>query len=117
MATDTAFNHLQWVARFLRDSVLDVGYTAHPSFISRAELAAIQGPLSIAAASIDEIFTAPLRHESEEILIATKQPFQLNLFSDVTHGFAVRADLSQPENRFAQAAAFQQAVAWFDHHL
>ncbi|KAJ6104832.1 hypothetical protein N7523_011152 [Penicillium sp. IBT 18751x] len=107
----------RWVARFLRDSVLDVGYTAHPSFITREELGAIQGPLSIAAASIDEIFPAPLRHESEEILIATKQPFQINLFSNVTHGFAVRSNLSKPENRFAQAAAFQQAVAWFDYYL
>ncbi|KAJ4176887.1 hypothetical protein NW759_017487, partial [Fusarium solani] len=107
----------KWVARYLRVGKIDVGYTAHPSFISREELENIQGPLSIAAAGIDQIFTTELRHLSEEILSKTKQPYQLTVFSGVTHGFAVRSDLSKPENKFAQASAFQQAVAWFDHHL
>lgn len=109
---------------------------AHPSFVEADELAAIKGPLSIAAAGelicleissfcqltiekteTDAIFPAAKRHESEGILTKTGQPYQINLFSGVEHGFAVRADISKPTLRFAKESAFTQAVAWFNQYL
>lgn len=111
---------------------------AHPSFVEADELAAIKGPLSIAAAGecachgldtlllrklnvekteTDSIFPASKRHESEDILAKTGQPYQINLFSGVEHGFAVRADISKPSIKFAKEAAFTQAVAWFNQYL
>ncbi|KAL1967758.1 hypothetical protein VTN77DRAFT_2447 [Rasamsonia byssochlamydoides] len=109
----------KYVVRFLKpaEKKVDVGYIAHPSFIEPEELAAIQGPLSISAAETDTIFPAEKRHESEEILLKTGQPYQINLFSGVQHGFAVRADPSQPVLRFAKEQAFLQAVHWFNHYL
>lgn len=65
----------------------------------------------------DTIFPAEKRHESEIILKETKQCYQINLFSHVEHGFAVRVDLSQKEKKFAKEQAFYQAVQWFDEHL
>lgn len=65
----------------------------------------------------DSIFPIAKRHESEEILAKTGQPYQINLFSGVEHGFAVRADISKPIIRFAKEAAFTQAVAWFNQYL
>jgi hypothetical protein len=41
----------------------------------------------------------------------------MNLFSDVEHGFAVRADISKPRVKFAKEQAFYQAVAWFDEYV
>lgn len=96
---------------------IDVGYVAHPSFVDEDELAAISGPLSIAAAETDSIFPTEKRHKSEEILIATKQPYQINLFSGVGHGFSVRCDLGVKVQRFAKERAFVQAVDWFDEYL
>ncbi|KAF7115808.1 hypothetical protein CNMCM5793_003448 [Aspergillus hiratsukae] len=107
----------KYVCRFLKPGKIDVGYTAHPSFVSKEELGAIAGPLSIAASEIDNIFTTELRHESEDILIKTGQPWQINLFSGVTHGFAVRADLSNKHFKFCKEQAFYQAVAWFQQYL
>ncbi|KAF9883470.1 hypothetical protein FE257_003420 [Aspergillus nanangensis] len=107
----------KYVCRFLKDGKLDVGYTAHPSFVTKEELAGITGPLSIAAAEIDQIFTTQLRHESEDILIKTGQPWQINLFSTVSHGFAVRADLSNEHIKWAKEQAFRQAVVWFNQYL
>jgi len=66
---------------------------------------------------IDQIFTTQLRHESEDTLIKTGQPWQINLYSGVTHGFAVRADLSNPHFKFAKEQAFCQAVVWFNQYL
>lgn len=87
------------------------------SFVTEEELAAIDGPFSISAAEIDQIFTNELRHKSEIILKDTKQPYQINLFGGVSHGFAVRAELNDRSQKFAKEQAFIQAVTWFDEHL
>lgn len=99
-------------------SDLALAYTrACQSFVTEEELRDIKGPLSISAAETDEIFTTELRHKSEHILKETKQPWQINLFSGVVHGFAVRCDVTIKLQKFAKEQAFLQAVAWFDEHL
>ncbi|KAL1956135.1 hypothetical protein VTO42DRAFT_7570 [Malbranchea cinnamomea] len=107
----------KYVVRYMKGRRVDVGYIAHPSFVSEDELRAIEGPLTIAAAETDTIFPADLRHKSEEILKETKQPYQVTLYSHVEHGFAVRADLSVPAIKFAKEQAFLQAIAWFEYFL
>ncbi|KAF5001138.1 hypothetical protein FGRMN_1249 [Fusarium graminum] len=106
----------KYVVRNYKEGI-SVGYVAHPSFVEEDELRAIGGPLSIAAAQTDSIFPAKLRHRSEEILIETGKPFQINLFSGVEHGFAVRGDANNRTVQFAKEQAFYQAVQWFDEHL
>ncbi|KAM0547584.1 hypothetical protein ACHAPJ_010328 [Fusarium lateritium] len=98
-------------------SGIDCGFAAHPSFVETEELAAITGPLSIAAAELDDLFTVEKRHESEAILSKSKQDYQINLFSGVHHGFAVRGDLNDKKQLFAKEQAFAQAVAWFKRHF
>ncbi|KAF2012296.1 alpha/beta-hydrolase [Aaosphaeria arxii CBS 175.79] len=107
----------KYVCRWLKGGKLDVGYVAHPSFVNAEELEGIEGPLSIAAAETDSIFPAEKRHESEKILEKHTVPYQINLFSDVEHGFAVRCDLSKKRQKFAKEQAFCQAVSWFDEYL
>lgn len=87
--------------------------------MEEVELENITGPLSIAAAEHDYIFTTVKRHKSEEILSnkTPKVPYQMCLYSGTTHGFAVRCDLSIPEQKYAKEQAFLQAVNWFDEHL
>ncbi|OAQ74200.1 dienelactone hydrolase [Pochonia chlamydosporia 170] len=106
----------KYVVRHYKNGI-DVGYIAHPSFVEEAELAAITGPLSIAAAETDSIFPAEKRHKSEEILKGTKLPYQINLYSGVEHGFSVRGDLKVKVQKFAKEQAFFQAVTWFDNYL
>ena len=65
----------------------------------------------------DQIFPAPKRRETEDILEKLSVPYQVNLFSDVVHGFAVRCDLAKPREKFAKEQAFLQAVAWFDEYV
>jgi len=106
----------KYLVRHYKDGI-NVGFVAHPSFVEEDELAAITGPLSIAAAETDQISPAEKRHRSEEILQKTGLPYQINLFSGVSHGFAVRCDLSNKVQKFAKEQAFNQAVAWFDQYL
>ncbi|KAK2762782.1 hypothetical protein FQN54_000956 [Arachnomyces sp. PD_36] len=118
----------KYVVRHLKPSEnkIDVGYVAHPSFVEANELSAIGGPLSISAAvnkdqptnpETDEIFPAPKRRESEDILPKTGQPYQINLFSGTQHGFAVRGDVSVAQVKYAKEQAFVQAVNWFGYYL
>ncbi|CAN8097746.1 unnamed protein product [Discula destructiva] len=106
----------KYVCRHYKNGI-NVGYVAHPSFVDEDELAAISGPLSIAAAETDEIFPTEKRHKSEEILQKTGIPYQINLYSGVVHGFSVRCDTSKKVERFAKEQAFLQAVQWFDEYL
>lgn len=96
---------------------IDVGFIAHPANVTEAELAAIQGPISIAAAETDSLFPSEKRHASERILAERGLPYQITLYSGVAHGFAVRGDLSNRIQVFAKEQAFLQAVAWFDENL
>jgi len=107
----------KYVCRFLKPGQLDVGFMAHPGMVDAEELAGIQGPLSIAAAIRDHIFTTANRRESEDILGKLDYPYQINAFSDVEHGFAVRCDLSKPRLKYAKEQAFIQAVEWFKEYL
>lgn len=125
MKTELGFLHIgavgycfgaKYVLRHYRNGI-EVGFIAHPSFVEEDELAAITGPLSIAAAETDSIFPAEKRHRSEEILKENGSLYQVNLFSGVVHGFAVRCDLSKKHERFAKEQAFMQAVAFFNTWL
>lgn len=68
-------------------------------------------------AEIDPIYPSQLRHDSEEALIKTGQHWQINLYSGVAHGFAVRGDPNDPQTKWSKEQAHAQAVAWFNHHL
>ncbi|OKL56573.1 hypothetical protein UA08_08066 [Talaromyces atroroseus] len=107
----------KYVVRHLKAGQIDVGYVAHPSHVDADELKAIQGPLSIAAAETDSLFPTEKRHESEEILKNLGVPYQINLYSGVIHGFAVRSDLSVKAAKYAKEAAFFQAIQWFNEYV
>lgn len=106
----------KYVCRHFENGI-KVGYVAHPSFVEEDELRGFKGPFAISAAETDSIFPAEKRHRSEEILKEGGQPYQINLFSGVVHGFAVRCDTSKKVEKWAKEQAFLQAVNWFDEFL
>ncbi|CAI6091796.1 unnamed protein product [Clonostachys chloroleuca] len=89
-------------------------FAAHPSLLEDGEIANITGPVSVAAAETDDAMPVERRHEIEEQLLKTEQTYSISLYSGTMHGFGVRANVSDPEQRFAKEAAFFQAVRWFD---
>ncbi|ORY61800.1 dienelactone hydrolase [Pseudomassariella vexata] len=96
---------------------IQVGFMAHPSFVDEDEFRAFKAPLSIAAAETDAIFPTDKRHRAEVILAEKGHPYQINLYSQVVHGFSVRCDLSNKVEKYAREQAFLQAVTWFDTWL
>lgn len=85
--------------------------------VSTEELEAIKAPLAVAAAEADDIFPANLRHDWEALLLKAGVTYQMNLYSGVSHGFAVRCDLTDKRQKYAKEAAFLLALEWFNEHL
>ncbi|KAF2667262.1 alpha/beta-hydrolase [Microthyrium microscopicum] len=106
-----------YVVRILAGKGVDVGLIAHPGKFSDEELNAIKGPLSVAAAETDQSLPPARRHEVESLLQKKNATYQINLYSGVSHGFAVRIDLNDPKQVFAKESAFYQAKFWFDQWL
>ena len=108
----------KYVCRYLAEAKgLDAGFIAHPSATSGDEVKGVKGGLSIAAAETDDLFPVAKRHETEEILKGMDVPYQISLYSDVDHGFALKADLEKPRTKFAAETAFAQAVTWFNEYV
>jgi len=107
----------KYVMRFLAGRGVDAGFTAHPSLVDEADVERVQGPISIAAAETDRILPPELRHKFEEILLKKDVAYQIILYGDCEHGFAVRADLTNRKKKFAKESAYFQAVRWFDEYL
>lgn len=57
---------------------------------------------------------AARRAEIEALLGATGQPFSLALYGGTSHGFGVRANISDPQQKYGKEEAFFQAVRFFD---
>ncbi|KAL8408329.1 hypothetical protein RB594_006942 [Gaeumannomyces avenae] len=93
---------------------LDAAFAAHPSLLEDGEIVAATKPAGIAAAENDSLFSTERRHAAEGLLQQADIPFQISLYSGTSHGFGVRANVSDPQQKFAKEAAFFQAVRWFN---
>ncbi|KAH8169344.1 dienelactone hydrolase family protein [Sarocladium implicatum] len=92
----------------------DVAFTAHPSLLTDDEVLDITKPASIAAAELDEITPTERRRQIEDLLLEAAQPYEVAVYSGTMHGFGVRANVSDPEQKYGKETAFLQAVHWFE---
>lgn len=105
----------KYVIQQLTESTkVTVGAVAHPSFVTIDEVAEISKPILISAAETDGIFTEELRKQTEEKLKENKARYQIDLFSGVSHGFAVRGDPKDPVVTYAQEKALFDQIHWFN---
>lgn len=98
------------------DGHADVCAIAHPSFVELEEVEAIGKSKSIliSAAESDVTFSAELRHLTEASLSKLGMRYQIDLFSGVEHGFAVRGDTSNPVVKYAKEKVLSDQVYWFN---
>jgi dienelactone hydrolase len=95
----------------------DAAFAAHPSNLLDAEISAIKGPASVAAAETDGAMSVARRQQIEGLLQKTSLPYSIALYGGTSHGFGVRANVSDPKQKFGKEQAFLQAVRWFDAWL
>ena len=92
----------------------DAGAIAHPSRVSMEEVAAIKKPIIISAAEVDPVFPVELRHETEKKLTEIGARYQIDLFSGVSHGYAVRGDILDPVVKYAKEKTLIDQIMFFD---
>lgn len=62
-------------------------------------------PLFLSCAEIDHTFDTAARRRAVDILQSEKKKYQLQLFSGVEHGFALRGNMENPYERAFQRAS------------
>lgn len=102
------------IQQIASDGFADAAAVAHPSFVAIEEVEAIKKPLLISAAETDSIFPPELRHKTEATLANIKARYQLDLFSGVSHGYAVRGDPKDPLVKYAMNKTLADQIQWFN---
>ncbi|CEP61067.1 protein AIM2 LALA0_S02e05996g [Lachancea lanzarotensis] len=96
--------------------IADAAAIAHPSRLEIEQFWAIgQSPLLISAAQYDRSFNFETRHQVEKVLTEVRAIFKIDLFSKVSHGFAIRGDLNDPFVKFSKEQVFSDQLNWFNH--
>ncbi|KAH8897554.1 alpha/beta-hydrolase [Thozetella sp. PMI_491] len=96
---------------------VDAAFAAHPSLWQDDEVLAIKGPVSIGEAESDSANPPAKRALIEGLLKNASAKYQVSLYSGTSHGFGVRANISDPMQKWGKESAFWQAVSWFDYWL
>lgn len=63
----------------------------------------------------DDLFPAARRHAVEDLLFASGQQVSVATYGGTQHGFGVRANVTDPRQKFGKEEAFVQAVRFFQN--
>jgi dienelactone hydrolase len=89
------------------------GAIAHPVFLEESHFEKITRPLLLSCAEADPGFPVEARRRAEDILVHNKSNYFFQVFSGVSHGFAVRANLDVPHERWAKEESARGIKEWF----
>ncbi|KAL7911408.1 dienelactone hydrolase [Trichoderma velutinum] len=108
-----------WGARFVCEQlsaggICTAGAIAHPSFVNESHVIKINAPVIWSVPNTDKLFAPEERSRTVEILTQGGKRFNMQIFSDVGHGFASRARLTDPYEKWAKEQSFKGFIEWFD---
>jgi len=94
------------------------GALVHPAFVKEKNFEEMKtGKIFFSCAETDNTFPAELRHKAEAIVQANKMNYHFQLFSGVAHGFAIRGDPNNENERWAKEQSAWGITGWFDRWL
>jgi len=122
-ATGYCFGGL-YITRLVQNNTVTVGTMAHPSFLNVPtdfDLMKAQShvPVEINNAELDTGFTPAVALQTDAVMANGQYPpgYFRRQFDGVAHGFAVRANASDPVQVAAKQGAFDTSLAWIKAHL
>ncbi|KAN0087421.1 Dienelactone hydrolase family domain containing protein [Tylopilus felleus] len=89
------------------------GAIAHPGFLEDSHFRKLNRPLLLSCAENDFTFPREARRRAEDILISNRSTYFFQIFSGVSHGFAVRGDPNVPHARWAKEESARGITQWF----
>ncbi|UJO16062.1 Hydrolase pyvD [Fulvia fulva] len=94
--------------------ICSAGAFAHPAFLKESHFENLTKPLFLSCSEIDQTFPKEFRRRAIDIMDEHKKRYSLQLFQEVSHGFALRADLSDDWQKHCKEMSFQGIQEWFD---
>lgn len=86
---------------------------AHPAFLKEDHFTKLIKPLLLSCAETDHTFPLESRRRAEDLLVSIKANYHIQVFSGVSHGFAVRGDPEVENERWAKEESARSVIAWF----
>ncbi|KAI9039898.1 dienelactone hydrolase [Aspergillus affinis] len=108
-----------WGARFVcqqlsAEGICKAGAIAHPSFLKERDIPKVDEPIFLSVPAEDKLFEPAERSRTVEILAEGSKLFNMQIFANVGHGFASRARLTDPYEKWAKEQSFKSFADWFD---
>lgn len=94
-----------------------VGAFAHPAFLKEHHFRRLSRPLFLSCSQIDHTFPTESRNQAVDMMNEDSKRYNVQLFSGVEHGFALRGDPSKPYERWVKEESLRAIVGWFDFWL
>ncbi|KAJ7178605.1 alpha/beta-hydrolase [Mycena crocata] len=112
-----------YATRLVQNNTVTVGTMAHPSLLGvPSDFDLIKGvshvPVEINNAELDTGFTPAVAAQTDALMVGQYAPgYSRKQFDGVAHGFAVRANASDPVQVAAKQGVFDTSLAWIQAHL
>ncbi|PCH34364.1 alpha/beta-hydrolase [Wolfiporia cocos MD-104 SS10] len=90
------------------------GAFAHPAFLKDDHFKSLKQPLLLSCAETDHTFPLEYRRKAEDILVEKKATYHIQVFSGVTHGFALRGNVNDPVAKWAKEQSAEAILSWFN---
>jgi len=102
-----------FVLDLAKEGFIVAGAIAHPAFLEESHFEKITRPLLLSCAEVDVTFPLEARRRAEDILVRNEASYYFQVFSSVSHGFAVRGDPNVPHQRWAKEESARGIKEWF----
>jgi len=100
-----------------KEPLIKAGAIAHGTMVTKEDVENVKSPIYIAAVENDPLFP------EEEVLTPGRRALEkkgveheIQVYSNVPHGFAVLGDYDEPKIKQAQVQAFGQMLGWIQSH-
>ncbi|KAL4966417.1 Alpha/Beta hydrolase protein [Aspergillus stella-maris] len=106
-----------YVCDLLATDAVNAGAFAHPAFLQERHFANLKKPLFLSCSETDHTFPTEARRRAIDIMSANRSKYQLQLFSGVERGFALRGNMEDAYERYVKEESLKEIVKWFGFWL
>jgi len=99
------------------NNLIDAISVAHPSLLVKSEIDTLFVPTQILAPETDPQLTPELKEYCNKVIPGLGIPYQYDYYPGLVHGFAVKGDPNNAEQKAGLERAKNATVSWFNEFL
>ncbi|KAI9794149.1 MAG: hypothetical protein M1835_006739 [Candelina submexicana] len=98
------------------EPIIKAGALAHGTLVTKQDIEALKAPVTMACVENDQLFPDDVREEGRKYLESKHIEHEINVYSNVPHGFAVLGEYEEETIKQSQQWAFDQMLNWLKAH-